>query len=347
MDRAKGTPQPAIPIDCLDFDSDNPRLGGALLKKPQTEVMKHLVSEFDIDELVASLLTHGYFDEEPLVVVPAKQKGRYTVIEGNRRLAALKRILGGDIEHASADQRRQIEKVPVIVYARREDVFPYMGVRHIVGVKEWDSYPKARYINERINAGRSLAQVTEEIGDPHRTVERLYETYKVLEEAESAGEFDREDTAKGRLFFSYLLTAIGNRHYRRFLDLPEKVVTKGHHVPTGKRKELKEVMLYLYGSRKLSKSPAVRESRQIGMLGEVLNEKRAVIALRGGSTLEEAHELTKDEEERLIEILIRASQDLDRGFSVAVRHPGSAEAKKWAKQCHDTATRLANLYPEQ
>ncbi len=42
----------------------------------------------DIGELVMSILANGFFESEALYIV--KEEGRYVVIEGNRRLAAVK-----------------------------------------------------------------------------------------------------------------------------------------------------------------------------------------------------------------------------------------------------------------
>ena len=47
-----------------------------------------------LDELVASFVENGYFEEEPLVVVPIGED-RFKTVEGNRRLATLKLLLDG------------------------------------------------------------------------------------------------------------------------------------------------------------------------------------------------------------------------------------------------------------
>ena len=77
--------------DLLDFDPSNPRFGGLMSGYKQPAIQRALFSEpYYASELVDSLLANGFIDYEPLVV---KRKGtRFTVVEGNRRLAAIKEI---------------------------------------------------------------------------------------------------------------------------------------------------------------------------------------------------------------------------------------------------------------
>jgi hypothetical protein len=75
----------------LDFDPTNPRFAGLLKSEKQEDIQKQLFGEpYYASELVDSLLENGFIDYEPLVV---KRNGqRFTVIEGNRRLAAIRQI---------------------------------------------------------------------------------------------------------------------------------------------------------------------------------------------------------------------------------------------------------------
>ena len=67
----------------LNFDLDNPRfVEGQFVA--EEDVVRHLVDEADVNELVQSILSAGYVDYEPLIVL----KKDNTVLEGNRRLAA-------------------------------------------------------------------------------------------------------------------------------------------------------------------------------------------------------------------------------------------------------------------
>src|SRR5262249_17480373 len=110
----------------------------------------------------------GYFQAEPLLVVPRNpaktDTGRddFIVVEGNRRLAAVRLLL--DPESAPARQRsvQQVvdeagdvpESLPVIVFSERAATLDYLGFRHVTGVKAWAPLAKARYLSELYQARR-------------------------------------------------------------------------------------------------------------------------------------------------------------------------------------------------
>ena len=85
----------------LELDLDNPRLAqNDLTGKPtERDVIEYLTNHADIAELVQSIAANGYMDFEPLVVIDegTSKKPRLTVIEGNRRVAAIKLLKNGDL----------------------------------------------------------------------------------------------------------------------------------------------------------------------------------------------------------------------------------------------------------
>src|SRR5689334_14894941 len=73
----------------LSLDPLNPRLPDGMERASQPELLAVLAEDYHLQDLGRSLADNGYFAEEPLVVVPSK-RDTWTVVEGNRRLAALK-----------------------------------------------------------------------------------------------------------------------------------------------------------------------------------------------------------------------------------------------------------------
>src|SRR5438046_1537927 len=65
----------------------------------------------------------------------------------------------------------------------RNEVLPYLGVRHITGNKKWDSYAKARYIAAMLEEGHSIDDIVREVGDRSQGVLRNAVSYKVLQQA--------------------------------------------------------------------------------------------------------------------------------------------------------------------
>src|SRR5690349_18855320 len=125
-----------VPVDSLDLDPENPRL--VVDGQPtQLRLLRQLYEEEALDELVYSFLENGYFAEEPMVVV--RDGRRFTVAEGNRRLATLKLLLDASLRRRlkvagwpepTPAQVRRLRRVPCVVYPTRRAVLPYLGFRH-------------------------------------------------------------------------------------------------------------------------------------------------------------------------------------------------------------------------
>jgi len=173
-------PQIEISVDRLYLDPDNPRLPEDAQGKSESELMKYLYRGFNLDELVNSMSQNGYFQEEPLVVIPQKlskelkredvcskkfadyindEKTKFTVVEGNRRLASAKFITSQEIRNSlkikhwkdpSTQIIESLRYLPAIIYRDRSEIIPYLGVRHIVGIQKWGSYAKASAVSKKL-----------------------------------------------------------------------------------------------------------------------------------------------------------------------------------------------------
>ena len=143
-----------IPVRNLLLDGDNPRLPEKLHRGSQSELLNFLRKRGVLEELAQSYLDNGFFQHEPLIVLRTDEPDKYTVVEGNRRLAALKILHGapeaGDIRFLGIDPSReqleQLEKIPCFPVSDRDDVHAYIGFKHIGGLKTWSPEAKARYV---------------------------------------------------------------------------------------------------------------------------------------------------------------------------------------------------------
>ena len=81
-----------VETDLLQLDSHNPRLiTSAADMRTDDAVITELHEEGELSELLQSISSNGYLDFEPLVVSLIKPSDtRLTVLEGNRRLAAIR-----------------------------------------------------------------------------------------------------------------------------------------------------------------------------------------------------------------------------------------------------------------
>jgi len=97
-------------VSDLHFDRKNPRLAEFNLTddSEESEVMEILWEAMDVEELTMSIAASGFFRHEPVLV--AEEYGRHAVIEGNRRLAAVKLLLDPDLVSGLASRIPAIEK---------------------------------------------------------------------------------------------------------------------------------------------------------------------------------------------------------------------------------------------
>ena len=88
-----------VPVEQLRLDPGNPRLIGDGIDITDEAIVARLYRAAELNELLESISTNGYLDIEPLVVMedPDPQSERLIVLEGNRRLAALRLLREPDL----------------------------------------------------------------------------------------------------------------------------------------------------------------------------------------------------------------------------------------------------------
>src|SRR5690349_18002174 len=92
-----------IALSHLHLDPENPRLPSNV-SRGEKEILNYIASTTAIEDLVNAIATNNFFPGEPLVVVPHAQKPEhFVVVEGNRRLTALRLLQNPDaIDEPSA-----------------------------------------------------------------------------------------------------------------------------------------------------------------------------------------------------------------------------------------------------
>ena len=314
------------PVDSLLLDDQNPRLVAVDETRTQDQLVRVLWDEMAVSEVALSIAANGYFEEEPLFIVPGddskpEQKGKFVVVEGNRRLAAVRllrdeglrrAVKATDLPKLSETQRSKLDVLPVSVYPDKKAIWQYFGFRHVNGPKEWDSFSKAAYIaSVRRDYGVSLDEIARRIGDQHSTVTRIYRGIVLLEQAESMTEFKREDRIANRFFFSHLYTAADQHEYQEFLGIDPERSLRDNPVPKSHLPQLQELMVWLFDSKSEGKSPVVeRQNPHLNWLRHVLGNRQAVYALRSGISLQRAYEISLGDDRRFQEALVRAKDAL-------------------------------------
>src|SRR5690242_7942492 len=83
-------PTKTLSVSALHLDPKNPRLGRESAGRAPREIIQYLFDHDKAFELAESIAGRGYFPNEPLLAI--REDGKLVVVEGNRRLAALKAL---------------------------------------------------------------------------------------------------------------------------------------------------------------------------------------------------------------------------------------------------------------
>jgi hypothetical protein len=347
-----------IPVENLLFDFENPRLTMGEEIKTDKDMLRVLWRDMAVDEIVDSISANGFFKEEPLIAIPqdAKkanpEKDKFIVVEGNRRLAAVRLLLDVNLQRevgatgiSPIDQklRQDVQRLPVGVYREREQVWAYLGFRHINGPKPWDALGKAQFVARVYeDQGVDLNQIARQIGDRNVTVKRLYRGFTLLRQAETQANFDRDDANAYRFFFSHLYTAADQDEFQKFLGIDAEGSLKKNPVPKKKLRELGELMLWFYGSRAKKKEPLVQtQNPDLNTLREVLRAPEGISALRAGYSLDRAHEISIGDPQRFREAMTRAREDLVQANGTVINgYDGESELLSVSEEIVRLATRV-------
>lgn len=352
-----------LPLTCLHLDGSNPRLGAkAGHFKSEAAILDAIVEDFGIDNVLSSLAVNGYFEAEPLVGVRIDSEN-VRIAEGNRRLAACL-ILVGD-PRAKSQHKRTVEyqelqrkhkrppihKVPVRILEDDKSLLSYLGVRHIAASQPWDSFAKAAWVAKVLEAGQlTLEDISQMIGDQHRTVARSLEGYYVVNQLVKSARFvPSESQRPGRgsnpeYPFSWVYTSLGMAPIREWLGLAERSQDGRDKEPlksAGKLDDAASLLTMLYGNKK--QAPAINDSRQIADLARAIANPESRRMLKRGETVANVAELLKPAKERVADSLLDAQESLRNALSPLSQGELGADA---ATELLEPSRKVRNLATE-
>jgi hypothetical protein len=141
----------------------------------------------------------------------------------------------------------------------------------------------------------------------------------VLEQTERQNIFSLSDRKVTKFNFSHLYTALSRTTYITYLGLEAawyRYDPQPDPLPADKLDRLREVLVWIYGSRGDNKEPVIQsQNPDIKNLGEALVCAESLHILRAGGTLAEAHASTRPADETFSAALIRARSTLREATS--------------------------------
>lgn len=290
----RGTKMANIPkiqyakVQDLHFDPTNPRLGRRVVSSKLTqEEILDAMTDWSLDELATSFIESGFWPQEALIVVKEKlgRSNKLIVVEGNRRLAALKLLKNAvdgkpfsarweELVRGAKITQKFFEEIPVIEVKDRSEVSAYLGFRHVSGIKEWKPAEKAEYIAKLIEGeGLSYEQVRRKIGSKAPVVRQHYIAYRLLLQMDAQAEIAM-DYVEVKFSVLYLsLRTAGVQSYLG-LNLLAEPATARKPVKTKNIPRLVNYARWLFGTDKVP--PLFSDSRSVDQFGRVLESEEAV-----------------------------------------------------------------------
>ncbi|WP_156947032.1 hypothetical protein [Bradyrhizobium sp. WSM3983] len=161
-------------VASLLLDPKNPRLGREITARAPREIIQYLFDHDKALEVAKSIALRGFFPNEPLLAI--NEGNRLVVVEGNRRLAALKGLREPGLLEGPA--RAQLEKlarkildpdslarVPVTVAPSRKATDRQVAGRHIgTPVLAWQAENRASFILDKITEGYDNDELADDLG---------------------------------------------------------------------------------------------------------------------------------------------------------------------------------------
>lgn len=289
-----------LAVQRLVFDPLNPRLPARLLSRDEPAVLAWMLEDATLIELMGSIGEQGYFPGEPLLAVRnPKNDDEYVVVEGNRRLAAVKLLLDPErapirknaVAQAASEARHRPIHLPTIVYPKRAEILQYLSYRHITGIRPWSPLAKAKYLHQllqSLNGNRPTAEtfrtLARTIGSRSDYVAQLLTGYALYSTIVSEDFFNIPGLGEDSIQFSLITTALSYNSIAHFLGL------RSDNDPSLRRlnmAHLQELTAWMF-ERQPDGTTRLGESRNLHELSSVVANPKALEAFRRGEPLGEA-----------------------------------------------------------
>ncbi|HNY45053.1 MAG TPA: ParB/Srx family N-terminal domain-containing protein [Bacteroidales bacterium] len=292
-----------IPVTNLILDSKNPRLPKSMSNKSEKEIINFLLSDASLIELMLAISKNDFFEGEQLLVVP-DEGDKYLVVEGNRRLSAVKllhnpelgEVYKSKIEQVIREAEHKPTDLPCLIFEDKDEILKYLGYRHITGIKSWKLLEKARYLAKLKNdyfpsysissASREIAKM---IGSRKDYVVRVLAGYKLYEIIENNGFYRISGLDDTTFYFNYLADSLSRSNIAEFLGVD---FNKDNPTENVQYTNLKEWTNWLFNKELPNK--IIGDSENLNTLNKVIASPEALKAFRDGENLFVAIEFTDE-----------------------------------------------------
>lgn len=236
-----------VNINDINLDLENPRVPLSIRRQDSTkssdevnqDILEYLIKTSSLTELMLSIGENGFFSGEALLLI--KDPGdteKYIVIEGNRRVSALKLLHNPELATISVNKIKEASelaeekpvKIPSIVFSNRDEILKYLGYRHITGIKNWKALEKARYMHTMyqkikqpsIEDNDVYQEIAKSIGSQRSYVKRILEAFELYSYIEQNDFFNITGLNDQNFHFVNLSDSLNKENIANFLRVDNR-----------------------------------------------------------------------------------------------------------------------------
>jgi hypothetical protein len=343
-----------VNLDDLLLDPNNPRfaeLGESIDQVPEARFAEPKVQKaaydkmkapkFSVLELRDTIKQLGFLPMDRLVVrtwngIPGSPQ-KYVVIEGNRRVTALKWLI--ELHEAGKETISESEIGSFKTFetllldeqkAPRTARWILPGLRHVSGIKEWGPYQQAKMVNELRQTGKTPQEVAQSLGLSTREANQLWRAFLALEQMKADEEYGEYAEPTLYSYFEEVFKRANVREWLGWSDEQHKFVNQ---------KEIREFYGWMKGEKgddgELG-NPKLSEAKSVRVLSRIMDDPKAFAVFRSGDgTL--THALARLEADTQIDFIptvsncesvlgllspdaLRSMKESDLGVLVALRN---------------------------
>jgi hypothetical protein len=261
-------------VTSLLLDDMNPRIPGDQLD--QRAMIAELVEHDKVYNLAKDIAEVGWFPGDALIGLRDADLGKTVILEGNRRLAALKLLISPEMapekwiaKFRSLKPALQIEKVRVLHATSREAAAPIILQRHTgQNLERWSIIMQARFYRNLTSGGLKLKDVAEQYGVTVGEISnflRIDEMYRIARHLPLPDDVRKKVEDSRNFPASILDRVIATPETRKFLGIefqPDGSV-KGSIAQEEFQKGYTRIIIDIAGgkidTRSLNKASAVKE----------------------------------------------------------------------------------------
>ncbi len=305
-----------IHIDKLIFNSKSHRFSKDF--KDENQIINHLFRTTPLVELMWSITNENYFSEELFIVV--KYKSFYKVLDGNRRLAAIK-LINQNINRNINNNRinkihkiKEIRTLPCLVIKdyKVKFVLQQLGYRHITGIKSWDMLEKGLYFINLYNDKNSLIEnsfrLAKLVGSRQEYVKNMLIAMKIYKHIKENKFYHIENLSNERFNIGFIITALKKTNIQIYF-LNKKLIDFEWNDQLN-CDNIKDWTHWTLGEE--YKLPYDFENKNLDKFNTIVINKKALDAFKKGISLDDAFNLIDNYESEFLELIKRSKRSLEK-----------------------------------